>query len=94
MNAVSCRNLRVLTSIVQHTTWLYARCNVSLRDVQELMDERGVEVSYEMFADGWRGSVCKSRGACDMDVHEFNRNSIRTRCSRFLSRNDGIARLR
>ena len=47
MNAISCRNLHFPTSIVQQTIWLYVRFNLSLRDVEELMAHRGVEVSYE-----------------------------------------------
>ena len=47
MNAISYRNLHFPPSIIQHTVWLYARFNLSLRDVEDLMAERGVEVSYE-----------------------------------------------
>ncbi len=47
MNAISYRNLHLPPAIIQHTVWLYARFNLSLRDVEDLMAERGVEVSYE-----------------------------------------------
>ena len=47
MNAISYRNLHFPSSIIQRAVWLYARFNLSLRDVEELMAERGVEVSYE-----------------------------------------------
>lgn len=33
--------------VIQHAVWLYLRFNLSLRDVQDLMAERGVGVSYE-----------------------------------------------
>ena len=33
--------------IIFHVVWLYARFNFSLREVEELMLERGVDVSYE-----------------------------------------------
>jgi transposase-like protein len=33
--------------IIQHAVWLYCRFTLSLRDVEVLMAERGVEVSYE-----------------------------------------------
>ncbi len=52
MNAISYRNLHFPSSIIQRAVWLYARFNLSLRDVEELMAERGVEVSYETFGDG------------------------------------------
>lgn len=32
---------------IAHIVWLYARFNLSLREVEELMLERGVDVSYE-----------------------------------------------
>jgi transposase-like protein len=47
MNAISYCNLHFPPSIIQHAVWLYARFNLSLRDVEDLMAERGVEVSYE-----------------------------------------------
>ena len=33
--------------IIAHAVWLYVRFNLSLREVEELMLERGVDVSYE-----------------------------------------------
>ena len=47
MNAISYCNLHFPPSIIQHAVWLYARFNLSLQDVEELMAERGVDVSYE-----------------------------------------------
>jgi len=47
MIQISYRNLHFPPSIVQQTVWLYARFNLSLRDVEELLAERGVEVSYD-----------------------------------------------
>src|SRR3984957_20287617 len=33
--------------IIQHATWLYLRFTLSYRDVEELLAERGLDVSYE-----------------------------------------------
>jgi putative transposase len=33
--------------IIQYTVWLYYRCNISHRDVEDLLSERGILVSYE-----------------------------------------------
>ena len=33
--------------IIQHTVWLYLRFTLSYRDVEDLLAERGLEVSYE-----------------------------------------------
>jgi putative transposase len=34
-------------AIIRHAVWLYARFTLSYRDVEELLAERGLEVSYE-----------------------------------------------
>jgi transposase-like protein len=33
--------------IIRHTVWLYLRFTLSYRDVEELLVERGLDVSYE-----------------------------------------------
>jgi len=33
--------------IIQHVVWLYHRFNLSSRDIEDLMAERGIAVSYE-----------------------------------------------
>ncbi len=47
MKAISYRNRHFPPSIIQRAVWLYTRFNLSLRDVEELLAERGVQVSYE-----------------------------------------------
>ena len=34
-------------TIIQHAIWLYLRVTLSYRDVEELLTERGLDVSYE-----------------------------------------------
>ena len=34
-------------AIIRHAVWLYFRFTLSYRDVEELLAERGLEVSYE-----------------------------------------------
>jgi putative transposase len=41
-----CRH-RFLPSIIQHAIWLYLRFTLSYRDVEDLLAERGFDVSYE-----------------------------------------------
>ena len=43
----SYNGFRFPPEIISHCVWLYHRFPLSLRDVQELMFERGVDVSYE-----------------------------------------------
>jgi transposase-like protein len=33
--------------VIQHAVWLYFRFTLSLRDVEEMLAQRGIEVSYE-----------------------------------------------
>ena len=33
--------------VIRHAVWLYLRFTLSYRDVEELLAERGVDVSYE-----------------------------------------------
>ena len=41
------RGFRFPSVVIQHAVWLYARFALSLRDVEELLAERGIVVSYE-----------------------------------------------
>ena len=43
----SYKGFRFPPEIISHCVWLYHRFPLSFRDVQELMLERGVDVSYE-----------------------------------------------
>jgi putative transposase len=38
---------RFLTKIIQYAVWLYHRFNLRHRDIEVLMSQRGIEVSYE-----------------------------------------------
>jgi transposase-like protein len=33
--------------VIRHAVWLYFRFTLSFRDVEDLLAERGIEVSYE-----------------------------------------------
>jgi len=47
MNPISYKRHRFPPDVIRHAVWLYFRFTLSLRDVEELLAERGVEVSYE-----------------------------------------------
>src|SRR5882672_9188896 len=47
MEQLSYRRHRFPPPIIQHAIWLYLRFTLSYRDVEELLAERGLEVSYE-----------------------------------------------
>jgi putative transposase len=40
--------IRHPSSVIRHAVWLYFRFSLSFRDVEELLAQRGIEVSYEM----------------------------------------------
>ena len=47
LDPVSYKRHRLPTWVIQPAVWLYFRFTLSLRDVEELLAQRGVEVSYE-----------------------------------------------
>ena len=47
MTSLSYRGHRFPAPIIQHAIWLYLRFTLSYRDVEELLAERGLDLSYE-----------------------------------------------
>jgi transposase-like protein len=47
MAQLSYRRHRFPAELIQHAIWLYLRFTLSYRDVEELLAERGLDVSYE-----------------------------------------------
>jgi putative transposase len=47
MQPISYARHQFPAEIIRHATWLYLRFTLSYRDVEELLAERGIEVSYE-----------------------------------------------
>jgi len=47
MTPISFKRRRFSPEIIQHAVWLYARFTLSFRDVEELLAERGIDVSNE-----------------------------------------------
>ena len=47
MKKISYRSYRFPSEIIQQAIWLYLRFTLSLRDVEDLLAERGIMVSYE-----------------------------------------------
>jgi transposase-like protein len=47
MTDISYRGHRFPPIVIQHAVWLYLRFTLSYRDVEELLAERGLDVSYE-----------------------------------------------
>ena len=47
MRQLSFKRHRFPPDIIRHAIWLYARFTLSFRDVEEMLAERGLDVSYE-----------------------------------------------
>ena len=47
MSNLSYRRHRFPVEIIQHAVWLYYRFPLSFRDVEDMLAERGIDVSYE-----------------------------------------------
>src|SRR5437764_7740055 len=47
MHPLSYRRHRFSPVVIQHAVWLYLRFSLSYRDVEELLAERGLDISYE-----------------------------------------------
>ena len=47
MAPISYRRHRFPPVVIQHAAWLYLRFTLSYRDVEELLAERGLDLSYE-----------------------------------------------
>ena len=47
MTRISYKRHRFPATVIQHAVWLYFRFTLSFRDVEEMLAQRGVDVSYE-----------------------------------------------
>ena len=47
MKSISFKRHRFPADVIRHAVWLYFRFSLSLRDVEELLAQRGIDVSYE-----------------------------------------------
>ena len=60
-NSISFRYFKTSPEIIQLAVMLYVRFPLSLRNVEDLLHERGVDVSYETFICWWHGLVLNLR---------------------------------
>jgi len=47
MRPVSFKRHRLPAEVIRHAVWLYFRFTLSFRDVEEMLAERGIDISYE-----------------------------------------------
>ncbi len=76
MQKISYSRHRFPPAIIQHAVWLYFRFPLSYRDVEDLLAERGIDVSYETvrrwalkFGQAYAAKLRKSRSRSDARWH-------------------------
>ena len=47
MKPISFKRHRFPADVIRHAVWLYFRFSLRFRDVEELLAQRGIDVSYE-----------------------------------------------
>ncbi len=65
--------------VIQHAVWLYLRFTLSYRDVEDLLAERGLDISYETIRRWVRSSAPCSREGCGRDARDQARAGTWTR---------------
>jgi putative transposase len=58
------RGHRFPPEIIAHAVWLYFRFHLSLRDVQDLLAERGIVVSHEAIRQWCKFGATYAAGLC------------------------------
>ncbi len=66
--------------IISHAVWLYHRFSLSFRDVEELLDERGIIVSYEAVRSGVSSSGLRSPSSFGIAGDDRETRGISTNC--------------
>lgn len=79
------RPLKASPEIIRLAVVLYVRFPLSLRNIEDLLHERGVDISRETFGSGGTVLVRSSQPRCDGNeprnfVHGRNSNGTWTRC--------------
>lgn len=76
MKPISFKRHRFPPDVIRHAVWLYFRFTLSLRDVEDLLAERGVDVTYETircwadkFGTAIAANIRKTRGRADCVWH-------------------------
>jgi putative transposase len=66
MDKLSYHRHRYPSIVIQHAIWLYFRFALSYRDVEDMLAERGIDVSYETVR-RWAlkfGAIIPRHGSC------------------------------
>ena len=61
MRKISYAGYRFPPEVIDHAIWLYLRFTLSFRDVEDLLAERGIAVSYET-------AIVRRRKSCQFAI--------------------------
>src|SRR5258708_29989453 len=88
MQPISYARHRFPPDVIRHAVWLYLRFTLSYRDVEDLLVERGLEVSNETirrwvlkFGPAFARSLRRGRPT----PHDSGRSTAKAKCSRCWS---------
>jgi hypothetical protein len=73
MVEISYRRHRFPPVVIQHAVWLYLRFTLSYRDVEDLLAERGLDLSYESDLSLPAGTRASARDRADGAHHGIRR---------------------
>ena len=68
-------------AIISHAVWLYYRFTLSFRDVEDLLAQRGITVSYETVRAGTKPSASPTRGGTVVTPGPLAVHGILTSCA-------------
>lgn len=85
---ISYKRHRFPAQIIAHAVWLYCRFNLSLRKVEEMLLERGIDVSFETI----RRWVAKFGSAIARSLRRRNTRAAKRLLMRLMKKH-GIAKL-
>ncbi len=90
MKPISYKRRRFPPDVLRHAVWRYARFSLSLREVEDLLAERGIEVSYEAaWTLKFREQVARNLRRSPGGVDECDRNGMKLRPCRWPHAADG-----
>ena len=76
MREIGLKRHRFPPDVIRYAVWLYYRFTMSLRDVEDLLTERGIDVSYETvrcwtnkFGPAIAAKIREARGRGDSVLH-------------------------
>ena len=78
MDTISFKRHRFPPEIIRRAVWLYARFTLSYRDVEDLLAERGLDISYEAYGEMARRLVGQLGGLFKVysDCHSYRQNLL------------------